>query len=164
MAFLLSIVGFSNSGKTTLILKLLPVLKQKGYNVAVAKFCPCGFNLDHKGKDSWRFSQAGSRGIFLSSPDSLALMRPIKQKESVKNILYKFFQDFDIVLMESYSQEKNIPTIQIIRKKIGGEILKKSNVLAYVSDMDLDVDRAVFHPDDISGIVRFIEKILAVRR
>ena len=156
--FILSIVGWSDSGKTTLILKLLPELKKKGYNVAVAKYCPCGFDLDHEGKDSWKFCQAGSKGIFLSSPNSLALIKPKEEKESVKQKLRNYFSDFDIVLMESYNNEPEIPTMQIIRKGIGGDVLKDKNFVVYVSDMELDVDKPIYDLNDISGIVKFIEK------
>jgi len=156
--FILSIVGWSDSGKTTLILKLLPELKKKGYNVVVAKYCPCGFDIDHEGKDSWKFSQAGSKAIFLSSPDSLALIRPKKEKSSIKDKLRSYFSDFDIVLTESYNNELEIPTMQIIRKGIGGDVLKGKNFVVYVSDMELDIDKPIYDLDDISGIVKFIEK------
>ena len=68
------------------------------------------------------------------------------------------FSDFDIVLLEGYSDEQEINKIQIIRKKIDGHILDSQDILAYISDMSIDTDKPIFAPDNISAIVSFIEK------
>ena len=57
---IISIVGKSESGKTTLLEGLITKLKQRGYKVAVIKHAGEDFELDVVNKDSWRFSQAGS--------------------------------------------------------------------------------------------------------
>ena len=57
---IISIVGNSNSGKTTLIEKLIPELKKRGYRVGVIKHAHHGFNIDKKGKDSWRHKVEGA--------------------------------------------------------------------------------------------------------
>lgn len=156
---ILSIIGQSDSGKTTLILKLLPELKKRGKKVAVAKHCPRGFDLDTQGKDSWKFAQAGSDGIFLSSPDKIAHIRAKENSANIKEKLQDLFKDFDIVLMEGYSNEANIKKIQIIRSKIGGEILSTDQPIAYISDMPLKTEKPVYKLDDISGIISFIEDL-----
>jgi len=153
---ILSIIGKSDSGKTTLILKLLPELKNKGYKVAVAKHCPCGFDLDIEGKDSYRFSQAGAEGTFLSSSDKVALIRPKEGPMTLKERLQDWFIDFDFVLMEGYNDEPGVQKIQIIRKGIGGDIISSDEVVGYVSDMALDVNKPLYRPDDISGIMFFV--------
>ncbi|HQI24319.1 MAG TPA: molybdopterin-guanine dinucleotide biosynthesis protein B, partial [Smithella sp.] len=56
---LISIVGKSNSGKTTLVEKLIPELIKRGYRVATIKHNKHGFDIDHEGKDSWRHKRAG---------------------------------------------------------------------------------------------------------
>jgi len=111
---ILSIIGVSDSGKTTLILKILPELRKKGMKVAVAKHCPRGFDLDVKGKDSWRFSHAGGEGIYLSSGKDEAVIRPKNESVRLKEKLKTLFPDFDIVLLEGYSDEQGINKIQII--------------------------------------------------
>ena len=117
--FILSIIGKSDSGKTTLILKLLPELRKRRYRVAVAKHCPHGFDLDIEGKDSWKFAQAGGEGIFLSSPRDIAVLRPRGDSLDIKGQLQNYFSDFDIVLMEGYNSKSGIKKIEIIRKGIG---------------------------------------------
>ena len=109
----LAMIGKSDSGKTTLILKLLPELKRRGEKVAVAKHCPCGFDLDIEGKDSWKFTKAGGEGIFLSSGDGEAVLRSRGSSYGIKEKLQNYFSDFDIVLMEGYNNESDIKKIQI---------------------------------------------------
>ena len=154
-----AIIGKSDSGKTRLILRLLPELKKMGYKVAVAKHCPRGFDLDIKGKDSYRFSQAGARGIFLSSKTTEAVIKPRKDSSNVKQRLQNYFSDFDIVLMEGYNHESGIKKMQIIRRDIDGTPLASNEIIAYISDMPLDTDKPVYKPDDISGIISFIETL-----
>ncbi len=55
-----SFIGLSGRGKTTLLEQLVRELKRLGYRVAVVKHAPHGFDIDHPGKDSWRLNQAGS--------------------------------------------------------------------------------------------------------
>jgi len=153
---ILSIVGKSDSGKTTLILKLIPELKRRGYRTAVAKHCPAGFDLDIEGKDSWKFTRSGGEGILLTSDRNLALLRPKESSVSIKEQLQNYFSDFDIVLMEGYSNEPGIKKIEIIRKEIGRIDSNPDEVIAYVSDMPLETGKKVFNPDDISKIADFV--------
>ena len=155
----LSIVGKSDSGKTTLILKLLPELKKRGKKVAVAKHCPCGFDLDLEGKDSWRFTQAGARGSFLSSKDKLALIQPKPKDFNLKKKLQEYFLGFDIVLMEGYNYEPSIKKILIIRRGIGSLNLPLKETVAYVSDIKLSTKKPTFKPNDTRGITSFINKL-----
>ncbi len=162
MPFIVSITGKSDSGKTTLILKLLPELKKAGYKVAVAKHCPRGFNLDIEGKDSWRFSRAGSEGIFLSSPAGEAVMRTKNGHLKTKDKLLSYFPDFDIILMEGYREEPDIRRIHIVSSRTGitDSDLLFDHVVAYVSDIPLRIKKPIYTPDDIPGIISFIEKML----
>ena len=156
MPFVLSIVGKSDSGKTTLILKLLPELEKRGYKVAVAKHCPHGFDLDTEDKDSWKFSRAGARGVYLTSGDDMALIRPREGAAPVKEMLEESFSDFDIVLMEGYNNEPGVKMIYIIREGIGTIDITPDNVIAYVSDTQIETGKPVFGMDDVAGVVDFI--------
>jgi len=155
---IVSVVGVSDSGKTTLITKILPELKKKGKKIAVAKHCPRGFDLDVQGKDSWRFTRAGSQGVYLSSSENEAVMRPKDESMPLLEKLESLFPDFDIVLLEGYNDEQGINKVQIIRREIGGSVLDSADIIAYISDMSIDTDKPVFDPNDISAIVSFIEK------
>ncbi len=161
--YILSIVGKSDSGKTTLILELLPELKKRGYRVAVAKHCPRGFDLDIEGKDSWKFTQAGGEGVFLTSPESVALLRTEQSPPDVKERLQNYFSDFDIVLTEGYNDVSSIGKVEVVRKGIGRMDSSPDDVVAYVSDMDIDTGKRVFSPDDVPAIADFMEDLLQSR-
>jgi molybdopterin-guanine dinucleotide biosynthesis protein B len=156
---LVSIIGTSDSGKTTLILKLLPELQRRGYKVAVAKHCPCGFDLDREGKDSWRFTQAGGRGTFLTSGDAIALIRPLEEKVTIKERLLRDFADFDIVLMEGYHDVASIEKMQIIRRGIGPMETRAENIVAYLTDTELTADKPVLDLNNTAAIVALIETL-----
>ena len=66
-------VGRSNSGKTTLIERLILELTESGYRVATIKHAGHGFDLDTEGKDSWRHKRAGARQVVVLSKSSLAM-------------------------------------------------------------------------------------------
>ncbi|MCX8172142.1 MAG: molybdopterin-guanine dinucleotide biosynthesis protein B [Archaeoglobaceae archaeon] len=97
---ILSIVGKSNTGKTTLIEKLTPVLISKGYRVAVVKHADKGFELDIEGKDSYRIFKAGA-DVAIVSNEKIAI---IKRGADLKKIL-DFLGDYDIILTEGFSKE-----------------------------------------------------------
>jgi molybdopterin-guanine dinucleotide biosynthesis protein B len=156
---LIAIVGKSDSGKTTLILKLLPELERRGYRVAVAKHCPCGFDLDREGKDSWRFTQAGGRGTFLTSGEALALIRPREETVTITERLLRDFSDFDMVLMEGYHEVAALRKIVIIRDGIGPMEALAENVIAYLTDTELSTDKPVLDLNDTAAIVSFIETL-----
>ncbi|MFC1589966.1 molybdopterin-guanine dinucleotide biosynthesis protein B [Candidatus Omnitrophota bacterium] len=161
--FILSIVGVSDSGKTTFILKLLPELKKRGLRVAVAKHCPRGFDLDIEGKDSYRFAQAGSGGTYLSSGEDMAVIRPKDGPLDLKEMIFKNFADFDIVLTEGYNDEPGIAKIRIIRKGIGGTPSDADDVAAYLSDMRITTKKPVYDLNNIGHVISFIEDSLKER-
>jgi len=157
----IAVTGRSDSGKTRLILKLLPALKKKGYRVAVAKHCPHGFDLDVEGKDSWRFTHAGGAGTLLTSEDRLAVIRPRAGASSVEGYAQNHFADFDFVLMEGYNYEPGLKKILLVRRIIGAldPPLNEAEIVAYVSDMPIDTEKPVYDPDDESGIVSLLEEM-----
>src|SRR5439155_1107171 len=71
---ILCFVGRSNSGKTTLIERLIPMLVREGYRIATIKHAGHGFDLDTEGKDSWRLKRAGSKTVSVTSKGSLAVV------------------------------------------------------------------------------------------
>ena len=155
--FILSIVGKSDSGKTTLILKLLPELKKRGYRVAAVKHCPCGFDLDIEGKDSWEFTRAGSVGVLLTSPEEIAILRYGECSLSIKGMAEKYFDNVDIVLMEGYNDASGVEKMEVVREGIGRLETIPEKVIAYVSNMELDTEKRIFPPDDVPAIADFIE-------
>ena len=102
MAAVVSFVGISGTGKTTLIEGAVRELKKHGYRVAVIKHAHHGFEIDQQGKDTWRFAQAGSDIVLISSPDKLALIERVSEEVWLPELLSKIEDKVDIVLVEGY--------------------------------------------------------------
>jgi len=156
-----SVVGSSEAGKTTLIERLLRELSGREYRVAAVKHCPHGFDLDVEGKDSWRFMEAGASGVFLTSPGRVGLIEDKEQVPGLKSIAEHYFSSYDIVFGEGFSGEKEVAKIVVLRKGISDYVQSpQDDVLALVSDFEIKADKPVFKPDDVSGIADFIEQLL----
>jgi len=157
----LSVVGDSGAGKTTLIERLIRELSGRNYRVAAVKHCPRGFDLDVAGKDSWRFTQAGASGVFLTSPGRVGLIVDIEPVPGLKSIAEHYFPSFDVVFGEGFSGDKDVAKIVILRKGVSQHIkTPRGETLAIVSDFEIKADKPVFDPNDVTGIADFIEQLL----
>ena len=97
MVPIVSIVGKSDSGKTTLLVKLIPILKRKGYRVATIKHDVHGFEMDREGKDTYRHFHCGADAVLISSPRKIALIKRIEQEAPLDALAEQFYPDMDIV-------------------------------------------------------------------
>lgn len=152
----LSIVGKSESGKTTLLEKLIPELKQRGFRVATIKhhFHP-GFEIDHPGKDTWRHARAGSDQVIIASPDKIASIRRIDREMSLDEIVTQI-RDVEIILTEGYKRAGK-PAIEVIRKDNGLELIcEPEQLVAIATDTPMDINIPQFGIEDAFGIVDFI--------
>lgn len=152
---LIGFSAFSGTGKTTLVEKLVLYLKAEGLRVAVIKHDAHDFEIDHEGKDSWRFAHAGADMIILSSPKKTAVVeqRPHTLWENIGMV-----QDVDYILVEGYKQEP-IPQIGICRKATGkGLPFEPEHYLAVVTDDEARQKSSVpcFALDDVQGIGAFV--------
>jgi molybdopterin-guanine dinucleotide biosynthesis protein B len=159
-----AIVGHSESGKTRLISQLIPELKQRGYTVAVIKHCPHGFELDTEGKDSWKFIEAGSDAVSILSTDRVAILKKYKSKLNPKSIIGQYFSTIDVILVEGYKENKAIKKIEVLQKGISEELeCSPEELIAIVSDFEVNIDKPVFHPDQTGKIVEYLEDFMERR-
>ncbi len=155
---LISIIGASKSGKTTLLEKLIPELKRRGYRVATIKhhFHP-GFEIDQPGKDTWRHAQAGSDQVIISAPDKIASIKHLEKELSLDDIVAQI-EDVDIILTEGYKSAGK-PSIEVLRQEIGLEhIADESQLIAIASDVAVPSSLPVFDINNPNPIVDFIEQ------
>jgi len=100
---IISIIGRSGSGKTTLMERLIAALKSRGIKVGAVKHAPHGFDLDIKGKDSWRFHRAGADGVLIVSDDRMAYYgRPFT--DDIWDVICRFMGDLDLILAEGFTR------------------------------------------------------------
>lgn len=153
----LSIVGCSDSGKTTLIEKLIPVLNRRGYRVGTIKHDAHGFEMDQEGKDTWRHTQAGACGVVISSPARAACLRNVDEEMSLDALVYDFLVDADLVLTEGYKRLDK-PKIEVHREACGEPLLCSEDPTLIALATDVQTDLAVPHLDlnDPEAIADFI--------
>ena len=149
----ISFVGFSGTGKTTLIEKLIRSLKSDGIRVAVVKHDAHGFEMDHEGKDTWRFTKAGADMILIASEKRSAVLD--ERPSDLWGMLGKI-HDVDIVIVEGFKGEP-LSQIGIIRKALGNNLpCPLNHYAAIVTDCDIRTEVPVFSLDDTEGIKEFI--------
>ena len=157
---ILSIVGRSKSGKTTVLERIIMALKARGYRLATVKHhAHPGFEIDVPGKDTWRHAQAGSDHVIIAAPDKVAEIRRVSREPSLDEIAAGI-QGVDLILTEGYlSADK--PKVEVFPDEPGlAPIAAPDQLLAVVSVQPVRVDAPRYQPDDCDGLVNLIEQRL----
>jgi molybdopterin-guanine dinucleotide biosynthesis protein B len=154
-------VGGSNSGKTTLIEKLISVFVRQGYNIGTIKHVMHHMAFDREGKDSMRHARAGAATVMVDSDQQIAIFKtiasPFSKKGRLGNYVDQYFSDMDFVLAEGYKKE-DIPKIEVYRKagKSDPVCLNDPNLAAMVTDAQINIHVPVFGLEQAESIVNFI--------
>lgn len=154
----------SGTGKTTLIEGVIKILKGKGYEVGVLKHDAHKFDIDKKGKDSYRFTEAGADNVIVASSEKLAMIQILKEERTIGDIL-PLFQGVDIVIVEGF-KNNNYPKIEVHRKEVDTNLLyndknfNNASFVAIATNEDLNVDIPVLNINNIDEVGNFIENIL----
>lgn len=153
---IVSIVGRSESGKTTLIEKLIPVLTKRGYRIGTIKHTHHAVDIDRAGKDSARHRSAGAETVMLASPGQVAMFKATASE--ALDELIRYFDDVDLLITEGYKRE-NKPKIEVLRAAVGSELLCRHDpeLVAVATDASLNVHVPVFRLNDPAAIAEFIE-------
>ncbi len=163
-----SFIARSDTGKTTLLEKLIAILKGRGYRVGVFKHDAHKFEIDHPGKDSHRLTLAGADTMLISSANTLAL---VKQQATppVEDLLTEYFSDVDLVLVEGYKRS-GLPKIELYRSGHSSSqmICRGENhdptLLAVASDTDLQLDVPLLDLNNPFQIADFLVEKLNLKR
>jgi molybdopterin-guanine dinucleotide biosynthesis protein B len=148
-----SIVGFSGSGKTTFLEKLIAELKRRNLRLGVVKHDAHRFEIDREGKDTWRFSHAGADVVAITSSEKAAL---IEQRELSLSDMVERIRDVDLILTEGYKLGDQ-PKIAIYRTASGKPLPGPDNsFFAIVTDANLDTQVPCFGLDDSAGVADLI--------
>lgn len=161
---LVTVIGKSGCGKTTMLEKLVAEFKSRNYKIATIKHhSHRGFDIDKAGKDSWRFAQAGSDHVVIASPDKIASYRKIDNELSLDEISANI-SDVELILVEGYKQAGK-PALEVVRLANSRELIgSKEQRFAVAADFPLNLGVPQFDLNDVRGIAdliekRFIEKI-----
>lgn len=162
----LGLAGWSGSGKTALITRLIPALGRRGLTVSTVKHAHASFEIDHPGKDSYKHRRAGAREVLIASGRRWALMHEEKaadpdERSDFATLLARL-SPVDLVLVEGFKFHPH-PKIEVHREVNGKPFLhpEDPHIIALATEAP---PRAcplpVFPLDDGEGIAAFIAAAL----
>ena len=159
----LGVIGRPNSGKTTLIERLIPQFTRLGLTVATVKSL-AHFAIDTPGKDSWRHGRAGAEAYAVASSSQLALVTRLPAEMPLTDIVRRYFAGFDLVLCEGYRREAP-HVIEVFRSGAGFPKMRSvpQELLAVVTDEDMPHAHR-FALDDTAGLAGFLVEQLELSR
>lgn len=164
--FSLPLIGFcaySGTGKTTLLTKLIPLLKKRGLRIGVIKHAHHKFDIDHPGKDSYEFRHAGAEQVAVASKNRIAWIKE-QQNNNHEPVLSDALAvlditNLDLVLVEGFKKE-SFPKIELHRPILGKPLMcvDDKNIIALATDSNLTVTGAPNQLDlnNVNEIVDFI--------
>lgn len=155
----ISFIGYSGSGKTLLLKKVIAHFKQQGYRVAVLKHDVHQFEMDHKDKDTWDFAAAGADVVAISSKSGFAYIEK-RQSELPLSEVLDGIRNVDIIFIEGYKAE-DLPKIEAHRQITGHPLCSDpDNLLALVSDEAFLTSTPIFQFEDIKKLCSYLEDYL----
>ena len=136
---LIGFCAFSGTGKTTLLTQLIPLLKAQGIRLAVIKHAHHNFDVDQKGKDSYKLRHAGANQMLISSSQRWALMTELNDDQSelkLEELLDQIdHKNIDLILVEGFKHE-TFSKIELHRPSLGHPLMciEDSNIVAFATD------------------------------
>jgi molybdopterin-guanine dinucleotide biosynthesis protein B len=151
-------IGYSNTGKTTLIEKLIPLFSARGLTVSTVKNAHHGFDMDRPGKDSFRYREAGSKQVLIATSERWALLTEVRGGPAPLEALIAQLAPCDLVLVEGFKSEGTFPRIEV-RRTTNAEppiFPRDPNVIAVAADHAIDTALPVLDLNDAAKIAAFI--------
>ncbi|MEX0956200.1 MAG: molybdopterin-guanine dinucleotide biosynthesis protein B [Rhizobiaceae bacterium] len=155
----LGIAGWKNSGKTTLVERLVAALAGRGLRVATVKHAHHDFDVDVPGTDSWRHRQAGARQVAIVSSRRWALMHELRDAAEPKlDEILERLSPADLIIVEGWKRGAH-PKIEL-RRQAASEAVPLAagdpTIIAIVADHATEAGGLpVFDLDDIDAIADF---------
>ena len=160
MPFIVSIVGYKKSGKTTLIEQMIPLLKSKGVPFGILKYTGEGLPEERKGRDTAKFRAAGAETVGLCEDDHFSLFKAGGHPAlPLDRLAAFFFPEADLVLTEGFKKQ-GFPKIALLSEGQEENLLAEIQgvVLATVGPKPFREDLPHFQPGEAERIVEMLEK------
>ena len=154
----IAVIGWKNSGKTTLVSRLVAHLRKKKFKVGVVKHAHHSFDIDHPNTDSYKIREAGSYKTTIISEKRIAHIEEKISHEIDIEELIKLNEGCDILIFEGFKKIKKLSKIEVNLKKNNKELLYKSfdNVKLLVSDDMSEHPIKVLGHDQVNEIIKEI--------
>ena len=163
----LGFAAYSGTGKTTLLTKLLPLMKLQGLRVAMIKQTHHDFEIDKPGKDSYQLRKAGADQVMLASDKRCAVITEYEEQKEpdLAELIKKLdLENLDLVMVEGF---KHLPfeKIELHRPSTGSRLIfpEDDSVIAVASDEDLETGNLpllnINTPEEVAGFInRWLDK------
>jgi molybdopterin-guanine dinucleotide biosynthesis protein B len=155
----IGVTGFKNSGKTTLVERLVSELTGRGLRISTVKHAHHTFDIDHKGRDSFRHRKAGAREVAVVSRNQWAIIRDMNDEPepSLEDIMSRL-QPCDLVIVEGYKRDGHpkieVRNLDLDHPELAGE---DDTIIAIAASGQLtDAPVPVFQRDDIAGLADLV--------
>ncbi|MBR9862977.1 MAG: molybdopterin-guanine dinucleotide biosynthesis protein B [Rhodobacteraceae bacterium] len=152
------ITGWKNTGKTSLVERLVANFTARGLVVSTVKHAHHNFDVDQEGRDSYRHRESGAREVLLCSGTRWALMHELRDapEPPLRELLTKL-SPVDLVLVEGFKTEDHAK-LECHRSETGKALLAPNDptIVAVASDATPDVACPLLDLDDTDGIAGFI--------
>ena len=138
------IVGTSKTGKTKLMEELIKDLKGRGLKVGALKYHKHGdFEIDVKGKDTWKYAKAGADTVAITSSVKFAVIKNENVMTDIDEICETYFYDTDIILADGFTQSDK-PRIIVVEDENDAEIFKRGCRVISITDEKIMDLKSVF--------------------
>ena len=156
MAAVIAVSGVKNSGKTTLIEKLLPALHARGVKTAVLKHDGHSFAADREGTDTCRFFAAGALGAAIFDGEKF---QAVKFASVSEKDLIALYPEADLILLEGFKWT-DYPKIELVRRGVSEKpVCDPETLLALVTDTDCRIPNVpTFGFEDIEPLADLLQK------
>jgi molybdopterin-guanine dinucleotide biosynthesis protein B len=163
MVPVIAIVGKSGSGKTVIMEKLIAEFKARGYRVGAIKHAHQTVELDAPGKDTWRYSQAGSDATVVSSPSRITIFKSLDREPTLEESALLLGEGYDLILAEGFKKSR-VPKIEVCATGSAEEMVcTQAELAAVISGGELPLKIPRFGREQVKEIADFIEKELLAK-
>ncbi len=159
MQRVIGVCGFKNSGKTTLVEKLVRHLTEQGFKISTVKHAHHDFDIDHEGRDSFRHRKAGASEVAVVSQNRFAIMNELRGAEppTLDEILAKL-SPCNLVIVEGYKRDTHdkieVRNLELNHPELAGA---DPTIVAIAANSRIaNAVVPVFNRDDVSNLAQFI--------
>jgi molybdopterin-guanine dinucleotide biosynthesis adapter protein len=151
------VIGWKNSGKTSLMERLVTEITGRGFSVSTVKHVHHSVDLDQPGKDTFRHREAGAREVVLASADRLAILVEHRGPEPELPAVLARLAPVDLVLVEGYKRDAH-PKVEVWREETGQPLIQPGDPLvrAVATDAALSLPVPVLDLNDTVAVADFI--------
>jgi molybdopterin-guanine dinucleotide biosynthesis adapter protein len=151
------VIGWKNSGKTSLMERLVAEITGRGFSVSTVKHVHHAVDLDQPGKDTFRHRQAGAQEVVLASADRLAILVEHRGPEPELPAVLARLAPVDLVLVEGYKRDAH-PKVEVWREETGQPLIQPGDPLvrAVATDATLSLPVTVLDLNNTRSVADFV--------